>query len=526
MQYNSLLYLLVFLPVVLLLYQLLPQRHRWKILLGASYVFFFLLSRKLIVYLLLSTVCMHYIGLWLERCDRVLAGQKDAQNYHALKTAADRKRRRILWLGILWQLGTLLLLKYFNFFSHNADALLAKLSLPAFLPTLKMAVPVGISFFTLQAISYMVDVYKKKMPTDENLGRLALYMAFFPAIMEGPICRYGETAMSLYEGKPLTYQNMSFGIQRMIWGLFKKVVLADRLSPLVVLIFTKYTQYSGVTVLLGAICYTLQLYADFSGCIDISIGAAEMFGVRLPENFRQPFFSRTASEFWRRWHITLGAWFKDYIFYPLSLTKGIKRLGKKARLKFGRHIGPVVQTIIPLLAVWLSNGVWHGAGWNYIFFGLYYFVLILTGNLLEPLLAKTYTTLHVNRNGVFLRVVQTLKMAVIIVTGELFFNAHGLKAGFLMLRSIFTNFSLTVFRDGSLLQLGLSAKDFAVVFIGCLIMLAVGIIHEKGVHIRQSVAQWHTVPRWCFYYAAILLVLIFGAYGSGYTPVDPLYANF
>ena len=246
----------------------------------------------------------------------------------------------------------------------------------------------------MQAVSYIVDVYKKKTPADRNLWRLALYMAFFPSIMEGPICRYSETAEALYAGERLTYHNITFGSQRIVWGLFKKVVLADRLSPLVELVFSKYTQYGGITVLLGAICYTLQLYADFSGCIDMTIGTAEMFGVRLPENFRQPFFSRTASEFWRRWHITLGAWFKDYIFYPLSLTKWIKSMGKKARLKFGRHVGPVIQTIVPLLAVWLSNGIWHGTGWNYIFFGLYYFVLILTGNLLEPLIGKSTDLLH------------------------------------------------------------------------------------------------------------------------------------
>lgn len=526
MQYNSLLYLLVFLPVVMLLYQLLPQKHRWKLLLAASYVFFFLLSRKLIIYLLFSTGCMHYMGLWLNTCDRDLEAFRGTEDFHAQKELTVRKKRGVLWLGVAVQIGVLLLLKYFNFVSGNLNILLSKMSLAFTFPTLKLSVPIGISFFTMQAVSYIVDVYKKKIPADRNLGRLALYMAFFPSIMEGPICRYSETAEALYAGERLTYHNIAFGSQRIVWGLFKKVVLADRLSPLVELIFSKYTQYGGITVLLGAVCYTLQLYADFSGCIDMTIGTAEMFGVRLPENFRQPFFSRTASEFWRRWHITLGAWFKDYIFYPLSLTKWIKNMGKKARQKFGRHVGPVIQTIVPLLAVWLSNGIWHGTGWNYIFFGLYYFVLILTGNLLEPLIGKATDLLHVSRKSIGWRAMQTVKMFCIIVTGELFFKAASLSAGFHMFGSIFKAFDLSVLSNGSLLNLKLSIKDFVVVAVGYLIVLAVGIVHEKGIHIRERAASWPVILRWSFYYAAILLVFIFGAYGGSYAPVDPLYASF
>lgn len=404
--------------------------------------------------------------------------------------------------------------------------LLVNVSSPIQIPHITLALPIGISFFTMQAVSYIVDVYQKKIKADDNLGRLALYMAFFPAIMEGPICRYSQTAQALYDGRNLEYKNITFGVQRIIWGIFKKIVIADRLSPLVNMIFKNYSEYGGIVIVLGAVCYTLQLYADFSGCIDITIGTAEMFGVTLPANFCQPFFSQTASEFWRRWHITLGTWFKDYVFYPLSLTKFVKTLGKNARKKLGRHIGSIIQTVIPLFAVWLCNGLWHGTGWHYIFFGLYYFAMILLGNLFEPLAGKTAGILHLNRDGFIWRTIQTIKMVFIVVTGELFFRAVGLRTGFSMVKSVFTGFSITAFTDGSLMKLGLSNKDFAVIIVGSLLMLIIGVLHEKGVSIREKVSCWNICLRWSFYYAAILIVIIFGAYGKGYIPVDPIYAGF
>jgi alginate O-acetyltransferase complex protein AlgI len=527
MQYVSLLYLLGFLPTVLLLYLLLPQRHRWKLLLAASYVFFFLLSRKLIVYLLVSTISIHGIGLWLSRCDDDLA-RREAEGADAAeaKRSCAASKKHVLCYGATVHVGLLLLLKYFNFFGENINFILAKLPGSFQIPALSLAVPIGISFFTLQAVSYIADVYHNRVRGDESLGRLALYMAFFPSIMEGPICRYSQTAADLYAGRPLQYDNVAFGIQRIFWGLFKKLVIADRLNLLVFTIFNHYEDYGGVTVALGAMLYTLQLYADFSGCIDVSIGTAQMFGVTLPENFRQPFFSRTASEFWRRWHITLGTFFKDYIFYPLSLSHFAKSVGKRARKKFGRHLGQVAQTVLPLSAVWLCNGLWHGVGWHYIFFGLYYFVLILAGNLLEPAAKKTAELLHLNRNGIPWRTMQAFKMAAIIFTGELFFRANGLHAGFSMLKSIFTKWNISVLFDGSLLKLGIDGNDFAAVAVGTVIVLIVGIMHEKGVHIRSRVAGMALPLRWTIYIAAILAVVVFGAYGDGYLPVDPLYAGF
>ncbi len=529
MSYSSILYICIFLPAVILLYGITPQRHRGKILLAASYLFFYMLSGKLLVYLILSTFSIHHIGLWLSSCRREFELEKrqiPQEQREPLKKAYTAKRRKILLFAVLLHVGMLLFLKYFNFFGTNVNHLLQLLSVPIQIPQLKLAVPLGISFYTLQAVSYIVDVYQGKTEADDNIGRLALYMAFFPVIMEGPICRYSQTAPDLYQGKQLAYRNVTFGYQRIVWGLFKKLVIADRLNPLVKTIFENHQDYGGVIVIAGAVLYTFQLYADFSGCIDITIGTGEIFGVKIPENFRQPFFSKTASEFWRRWHITLGTWFKDYIFYPVSLTHFVKNLSKKTKNRFGKHAGQIVTSAFALFGVWFCNGLWHGTGWNYIFFGLYYFVLILLGNIFEPWIQSAADRLHIDRHSRWYSCLQRIKLLLIVFTGELFFRAEGLRAGTDMFRSVFTEFDLSALTDGSLFSLGISRADYLAVLAGFAVVLLVGILHEKGISIRERAARWGIIRRWSFYYGAVLAVVIFGAYGPGYRAVDLIYAGF
>jgi len=527
MNYSSPIYLFVFLPVAFLLYQIIPQRHRWKILLVINYFFFYLISGILLGYLFLTTISIYFIGLWLAKSKKNYSEKYlTTDNKKALKSAYTKEKRRILWLGILLQVAILVILKYSNFFCGNINELLKLLSIPL-VPTFKFAVPIGISFYTLQALSYLLDIYYQKIEPDKHLGRLALYLSFFPALMEGPICRYSQTAESLFEGNSLKYKNITFGMQRILWGLFKKMIIADRLNALVEHVFDKSpSNYSGIIIIVAAALYTFQLYADFSGCIDITIGTGEMFGVNIPENFRQPFFAKTPSEFWRRWHITLGAWLKDYIFYPISLTKFVKNLGKSSKEKYGKHMGQVIPSAIALFGVWLCNGLWHGTGWQYIFYGMYYFVLILLGNTFEPLIQNIMTFLKINRQCIPYRAMQTIKILAIIFTGELFFRADGIDTGFAMFQSIFTGFHWSVVTDGTLLTLGLNIHDYIAVLLAFVIVLTVSIIHEKGISIRDKISDWNIVFRWSFIYAAIMIVIIFGAYGDAYVPAKLIYAGF
>lgn len=527
--YCSLLYLGIFLPAVVLCYAVLPQRHRWKVLLAASYVFFWMVSGKLIVFLLVSSFSLHHFGLWLsavqDERNRMLAAADKAER-KAIKATFQRRLRRILLFALLLHIGTLLTLKYAAFFSVNLNRLLDALRLPLSLPIPAFVLPIGISFYTLQAAAYLIDVYRGAIRADRNLGRLMLFLGFFPQIMEGPICRYGQTALPLWEGRPLTWHNLTFGMQRISFGMMKKIVIADRLNILIKNVFSTPTAFDGGVTALAMVCYTCQLYMEFSGTMDVVIGSAEIFGLRLPENFRQPFFSTSIQEFWMRWHITLGAWFKDYIFYPLSMSGPLKKLTSAARRRLGSHFGPLLAGSFALLAVWLCNGLWHGAGWQYIFFGLYHFALILCGSLAAPLSRRVADTLHINRDTIPYRVFCIVRTALLVCVGELFFRAEGLRAGLSMFRRMITDFSLRSFTDGAFLGLGMDGHDFFITAVAVLLVFAVGALRERGIPIRETIARQHIAIRWSVYYAAILFVVIFGAYGVGYVPVDPIYAAF
>ena len=289
-------YLALYLPAAVLLYALAGQRGRRAVLLLFSYVCFWAVSGKLIAYLLLSTLSMYHTGLWLahdQARTKELLEETPKEERRALRARAQTKQRRILALGLLFQLGMLVVLKYTPFFLSNYNALLQALSLPVTLRIPHFLLPIGISFYTMQAASYLFDVYRQKVPADRNLFRLALYLSFFPLLMEGPICRYQQTAQQLWEAPPLRYQNLMLGLQRMSYGLLKKILVADRLNLFIKTVFDHYEDYDGLVIAVAAVCYTIQLYMDFSGTMDLAVGAGRIFGFHIPDNFQRPFFSRS-----------------------------------------------------------------------------------------------------------------------------------------------------------------------------------------------------------------------------------------
>ena len=529
MQYCSALYLAVFLPITLLIYAVTSKKKRWLVLLIASYIFFLSLSGKLIVYLLFSTLSIHHFGLWIDRLNKKRDEEIEILNRDERKSVKEIYKKRInkvVFLAVIIHIGLLIALKYTGFFGENINDLLELLGFSFKLKIPKIVVPIGISFYTLQGLSYIIDVYKGKIKADDNLGRLALFMAFFPSIMEGPICRYNDTAEALYEGSLITYKNICFGSQRILWGLMKKMVIADRLNPFIEYIFCNYNDLDGGIILFGAIFYTIQLYMDFSGTIDVVIGSAEIFGIKLPENFKQPFFSKNISDFWTRWHITLGTWFRDYIFYPVSLCKPMKKITLVSRKALGNHYGPLLAGSIALFLVWLSNGLWHGAAWTYVFFGMYHFVLILLGRIFEPLFKKIIEKLHINKENFVYKGMQIIRTTILVFFGELIFRANNLTSAFQMIGKIFTNFTFNSIGNGSVLDLGLDLPDFIIVAIFTFVIFIISILKENKVNVRQSIANKKLVIRWIIYYALILSVVLFGAYGEGYKPVDPMYAQF
>lgn len=527
--YCSLAYLGVFLPAVMIIYSMVPQKQRWKVLLLAGYVFYFQFSGKLIVFLLLSTFSIHHFGLWLDRLNeecRALCAGISGMEKKQIKVQYGRRMRQVVLMGVLLQFAVLIVLKYTPFFGTNLNLILEKAGISFQFVLPRFILPLGISFYTMQAASYLLDIYHGKMKADENLGRVALYLSFFPQIMEGPICRYSDTADRLWEGRKITYENLAFGLQRILYGAVKEIVIAWRLNLFVQEVFTNYSGYDGGVIAAASVCYTIQLYMDFSGIMDIVIGTGQIFGVCIPENFRQPFFAISVSDFWTRWHITLGTWFRDYIFYPVSMSKPMKKLTLSARKKIGSHFGPLIAGSIALFAVWICNGLWHGAAWSFLFFGMYHFTLILLENICEPISAKMSEVIHLDRNSGFYRLFRIIRTAFLVNIGELFFRAPGLRAGLAMFSSMITKFSFASFTDGSVFLLGMGRKDFGIVAVTLILVFTVSILRERGTDVRQSIARWPVVPRWVVWIGLILFVVVFGAYGSGYEPMDPMYANF
>ena len=496
MGYHEPIFLGVFLPVVMLLYQLCTKKLRPWILLLASYVFFWSFSRYLVCYLIGATIVVYVGGLLLEK-------------------AKGNRKKWVLGCSAGMLIGVLGILKYSGFVTENVNALAGD----TLLPPIKLLVPIGISFYTLQGVAYLVDVYWEKYKPELHFGKIALYMGFFPHVLEGPICLYDKHVKELWSGEPINGENLKRGIMRITWGLLKKMIIADRLYILVSKVYDNYRTYSGLVIVVAAICYTVQLYMEFSGCMDIVIGTAKIFGVTLPENFRLPFVSKNAGEFWRRWHITLGTWFKTYIFYPVSISKPVKKWNKFATKKFGKYVAKLGVSAATLFPVWLCNGIWHGAQWGYIFYGMYYFVILLVEAALEPIVKKKCA-------GPVWDGIRMAKTWVIIFTGELFFRAERLSVGLSMFGSIFKGFTLQTLWDGSLLALGLSIPDFLCAFAFTILVAVMEHKKEAGLDYYEKLQEYRTPVRWGIYYAFIFAIIIFGAYGTGYQKVELIYAQF
>ncbi len=438
----------------------------------------------------------------------------------ALKEHIKKQNKALIASIIILNLAIIGFLKYFNFFGSTVNSLLELCGAKGRIPALKLFLPLGISFYTLQALGYLIDVYRKKYEAERNFSKVALFLLFFPQILEGPIGRFDKLADRLYEGQSANYENIIFGLERIAWGLFKKMVVADRLYMLVYKISESPSEYSGVASLMFIVCYTLQLYADFSGFIDIAIGGGQLFGIKMDENFRQPFFAKSAQEFWQRWHITLGSWLKDYVFYSVALSPKLNKACNKLKKKHKNHFTKMLPTAVALLAVWFCNGLWHGPEWKYIVFGLYYFVIIVSGMMLEPLFKKIAEKIKLNLDGKGWGIVRHLRTLLIIFVGETIFGAKNLKDAVHILGSVFVPY------HGNFFSLGLDYKEFIIAVLGVITIFIVGIVKERGVDIRQNLYEKAVPVRWVTFLALTFSIMVFGAYGGMYSVAPFIYGNF
>lgn len=385
---------LIFAAVTVLLYYLLPKRCQWVVLLTASFLFYaaaggwylpFILVTILSTYLLARLIANH-----AKRDEDYIAAHKAdmaKEERKTYKAAGKKKRFRMLVAGLVFNFGILAVLKYTGFtvsIVNDAMGLFtdSRLDVPS------LILPLGISFYTFRSTAYLIDVYRGKAQAATNLGKYALFISFFPAVMQGPICRYNDLAVQFDTPHKAEWSNLSAGLLRMLWGMFKKLVVADTLMVAVKAIVGDPEAFGGMYVLLLIILYSAVIYGDFTGGIDITIGLSRMLGLKLTENFNRPFSSKSTAEYWNRWHITMGSWFTDYVFYPLSICSSMQKLTKWSRAHLGKAIGMRFPVYLATLFTWFLTGLWHGASWNFIVWGLINGVIILISRELEPLYAK------------------------------------------------------------------------------------------------------------------------------------------
>jgi D-alanyl-lipoteichoic acid acyltransferase DltB (MBOAT superfamily) len=522
--YTSFAFFIIYFGATYLLYSIMPVRWKWCVLLLGSWFFYFVSSKGHVIPLLISTFAVWGAGMLLQKINDDFKAKKKGlkrDERKKLKKQYSKYRGLTTALGIAVTLGLLLVCKYSNFFIGTVNGITG-----ASFGEVDIIQPLGISFYTLQAISYIVDVSSGKYKAVKNPLRVSLYLSFMLTIVEGPIARYDKLGVQLENLKLFNPQDFVWGAQRVVWGLFKKVVIADRAAELVNAVFDNPEEHGGIVVIAAILFYTLQLYLEFSGVMDVMCGLGETFGIEMPENFTRPFFAKTINEFWQRWHITLGSWLRDYIFYPISFSKPFMKLSKSAREKFNAYYANLIPTSVALFFVWFSNGFWHGAGWKYIVYGLYYYVLMMIGMFLEPVSAKVCKALKINRDSKGFGLFRMLRTFVIVNFGMLIFRADSLRIAFDMVVSIFTRFSLSALLPGANNKLGLDLFDYAIVLLGAAVVFAVSLMSEKGINIRERIARLPFIVKFVGFILAVLVIVIFGAYGETYGVQDLIYANF
>ncbi len=349
---------------------------------------------------------------------------------------------------------------------------------------------------------------------------------YFPAMISGPILQYRECGEQFFEQHSFDYGKVTRGMQRMLWGLFKKLVIAERLRVLVDTVYGGYHDYQGAFIWLATACYAFQLYTDFSGCMDIVLGMSESLGITLPENFRTPFFAKSVAEYWRRWHITLGVWMKDYVFYPLLRSRFFTNLNKSWKKKFGKKKGKQYATFAAMFLLWFTVGVWHGGDWKYVIgSGLLHWFYIVMEELLEGPCARAMQKLHINAGGRAVAAVRMARTFLLVCIRDLFFRAESVAAAFAMLKSAVKVWNPEILWNGAVFSLGLDAIETGIAAFSLLLLLIVSVLQQKG-SVRERIAGKVLPIRWLIWYALLFYVILFGCYGPEYSAAEFIYQGF
>ena len=511
---------LAFLVAAVAVYYILPRRARWLALLAASAVFYLSYSATAAMYLAATVTATYLFSLPLGALASVKSVADTKEERARLKRRNLRARRAILAAALIINFSTLAVFKYSGFIASCVNNIIGTGITP---PSLLL--PLGISFYIFQSSGYLIDVYRGKYPPQRNIAKYALFIAYFPQMVQGPINRYDAMSESLFGGNGFDADNIRHGIQRMIFGILKKALIADALAPAVAAVYSNYSAYPGVVVFLAAALYCVQLYCDFSGGIDLLCGASELFGVKMAENFRRPYLSTSLDEFWRRWHISLGEWMKDYLFYPLTLSKCFGRLAKRARRRLPSDIAKRITPCIATVAVFLAVGIWQGPGWANIAYGLWNGFWMSLGFMWIPMRSRLEQHVPLLKNRPLMAVIGVIRTDILIIFGRYFSNSPSLRGALEMLKRTFTapglrSVSVELFRG-----LGLTPRIALQVATACAVLLVISLAGERG----HDPVKWLNTRRAPIQFAVLfvsLALVVFCVYGNGdYTPIAYVYEN-
>ncbi len=454
-------------------------KYRWQALLLISLAYYASFSVKAFVYLIFVILSTYFSAIYLEK----------------------HKNKFILALTLILNFGMLSLVKFtsVNIFENF--------------------IPLGISFYIFMASGYVIDVYRAKYEAQKNIFKYSLFVSFFPQMMQGPISRYDDISQGLYSGAS-DAKDISYGLMLILYGFFKKLVIADRAAVFVNKVFTEPDLYSGIFVFIAIIFYSIQIYCDFSGGIDVARGAAYLFGVKLDRNFKRPFFATSLADFWRRWHTSLGTWMKDYVFYSLSLSKAFVFINKASRKHLGRKFGKYLTLSIASFIVYFIIGIWHGAGLNFLAFGLYNGTIISLGLIFEEHFKALRTKIGLKDTSLAYRLTKICSTLMIVFVGRYFTRSASLRGALHMMKKTLVD------RAFRFADTGLSTLDYAIILISLIIVFIVSYSEEKGVDVKEKVLKTKTSYLCMGLFIFMAFVAYFGVFASGFTKVDFIYRNY
>lgn len=511
---------LLFLLALLFTYYIIPSHLRWLVLLAASLTFYCWGGQfKALAYLLctafstwLAALMMDRLSAWTGEYLR-LSETLPLEDKRKIKREAKRNKKIIFLFSLIANLLILGVVKYSNSLVGTSVRFWNALnggSVEA--PVFEFLIPLGISFYTLQSLGYLIDVYRGKYRAEKNFAKYLLFVSYFPQIVQGPIGRYDQLASQLTAPNQFEYENLKHGATLMLWGYMKKLVIADRLAPFVAAVCKAPEKYDGAVIVTAILFYAVQLYADFSGGIDIVSGASEMFGIKLTPNFTRPYFAATLGDFWRRWHISLGAWMRDYVFYPFARSKPMTKLCKKLKSRHTQYASMFPAVTGNIIAFYFV-GLWHGPELKYAVWGIYNGVILAVAVVFKPVCAKFYEKFPKLKGNFLWHGFQIVRTFFIVWLGYYFDCCQGVRGALMMMKRSVTEFHLSALGGEVMLELGMGRWDYVIAMVAIFLLGSVSLLQEDGVQIRQSLDRQCTAVRWLLLYGLIFFVIAFAVTG-------------